>query len=460
MANLSVSHNRLALTVREKAARAIKGVPERLYSPGNSGGLQLGAGDGVSNDEQQYRAAMRGWQFSAIKVIATSCANQEIRVGVQRGRKRSEKELKAYSHRFQDSPVWVKALSEQIDILNVHPIIDLVENPNRFPAGTQYSLKWCTVFSLNATGKAYWYVRKNPAKESAGHDLYYLPSTWVFPAVNNENEQIGWVVKSPSQEQGLPVPYEDIVPFVIPDPSHPAYSLSYLQTQAPAVNTDDKIQTANYRAMENGIYPGLALHVASVKNPVNGTETVPELTPDQRKQLIDTVMGAAAGATKFGMPFIVDGMIEKISTVTNKPAEMAFRDGAKDQQERIFLAYGVNPIVAGQIENANRASSFVAHEGFYRTVVNPLLTLMGQTLTKYLAPRFANGKKGLYVWFEEALARDEDLHLRQLQMGLIHGLLEGNEYREAIGLHPHPELNKLVQARQAASAGVGRPPST
>ena len=456
-ASYEATYERLVLSVRQSASRAmVKASPQQMYSSDTPSGVAQ-ADASLSQEAQQYQASLRGWQFAAIKVIATACAAQEIRVGVQRGRKRSTKKTKDEFHKFSNCPVHIKALSEQIDILNVHPIIDLIENPNRFPAGLQFSLKWCTVFSLNATGKAYWLLAKNEGREG-GLDCYYLPSTWVRPAVNEAKVQVGWAIKNP-QEMGKAkvVPFEDVIPFVIADPSHPAYALSYLQTQAPSINIDDKIQTANYRAMENGIYPGLALHVAPIKNP-DGQEVIPQLTTDQRKQLIDTVMAAASGATRYGLPFIIDGMINKISPVTNKPLEMDFTGGAKAMQERIFLAYGVNPIVAGQIENANRASSFVAHEGFYRTVVNPLLTLMSQTLTKYLAPRYKT--KGLYVWFEEALARDEDLHLRQLQLGLDHGLLEGNEYREAIGIHPHAELNKLVTPLDKANMGVGRPNGT
>lgn len=450
--------SKFANSVRESASRAIKGGQvERAYSSSGIGGTFTEAST-LGSETQQYNAAVRGWQFSAIKVIATACANQEIRVGIQRSSKR-KKNAESIIHKLYDAPNHIKALSEQIDILNVHRLIDLVENPNRFAAGLQYSLKWCTVFSLNATGKAFWYVSKNSARDT-GYDLYYLPSTWVFPAVSDgTGEQVGWVIKTPEQEKGTPVPFESIIPFVIPDPSHPAFALSYLQTQAPAINTDDKIQTANYRAMENGIYPGLALHVASIKRP-DGTETIPELTPEQRKQVIDTVMGAAAGAAKHGLPFIIDGMIEKISEVTHKPAEMAFAEGAKSQKSRIFLAYGVNAIVAGEIESANRASSFVAHEGFYRTVVNPILILMGQTITKYLAPLFGETKR-LYVWFEQAQARDEDLHLRQLDMLARYGLAEGNEVREAFGMHPHDKWDKLIPVPQkVAPKGTGRPPGT
>lgn len=144
--------SKFANSVRESASRAIKGGQvERAYSSSGIGGTFTEAST-LSSETQQYNAAVRGWQFSAIKVIATACANQEIRVGIQRSSKR-KKNAESIIHKFYDAPNHIKALSEQIDILNVHRLIDLVEDPNRFAAGLQYSLKWCTVFSLNATEK-------------------------------------------------------------------------------------------------------------------------------------------------------------------------------------------------------------------------------------------------------------------------------------------------------------------
>lgn len=445
---LQSTRDQIATTLNQK------GVGAMTYTGSSGGSFQSLTQNSMASEEQQYIAAMRGWQFSAVKLIAIACANQAIRVGVQRDRKRSKK-TKDFS--FEGAPTHIKAISEQLDVINVHEVIDLVETPNAFPAGTEYGLKFCTAFSLNVTGRAFWYIEKDASgKES----IFYLPSTWVFPRFQKDTgKQIGWTVKRPDQMEGLPVPLLSVMPFVIPNPSHPAEALSFLQTQAPAVNTDEQITTAQYRAMVQGIFPSLALHVGREKSPLGNSEYTPTLSPEQRKQMIDTVMTAASGAVRYGLPFIIDGMIEKISPVTNKPADMDFMDGAKAMRERIFLAYGVNPIVAGLVEGANRASSFVAHEQFYRTVVNPNLTLMGQTLTKYMAPRYANGKR-LYIWFEEAAPYDSDADRRNKRDLATFGGITINEYRESFGLSPVPGGEKLIEPRQAAAAGVGRPNST
>lgn len=458
IASHEMAYQRLVVSTRESARRTIeKSISvERHYSSGGSSGA-FNEQNELTENSRQYAAAGKGWQYSAIRPVAVAVAKQPVKVGTQRTGKTTAKQILESKCLARFAPDRIKALVENLEIQNVHPFIDLIERPNPFMV--QWALKYCTAFSIEATGKAYWLLSKVRKSEAypTGLQLYYLPATWVTPAIGEKTKmQIGWEIKPPGTAKGEIVPIGDVVKFCYPDASDPAGAFSPLQSQAAAVNTDDKIQTAQYRSMVNGIHPGMVIIAGKIKSPT-GEEYVPELTPDQRQELITSIQGAMRGVTHFNDPIILDSMIGDVKPYTRAPAEMAFMEGSTLTQKRIMQGIGTNPIVAGQIEDANRASSFVAHEGFYRLKVNPLLSLIGETATQYVAPRFG---KRLYIWFEEAQARDEDLHFRQM-MGLASiGGCTLNEIREAFGLTPTAGGDKLIPPRKNESAGKGRPTST
>lgn len=452
-------YQRLVVSSRESARHTLEksAAVDRGYSSGGSSGSVFQEQNDLTESQRQYTAAGKGWQYSAIRPVAVAVAKQPVKVGTQKAKKSTAKQIQETKSLILNAPYHIKALVENLEIQNVHPFIDVIERPN--PYMVQWGLKYCTAFSIEATGKAYWLLNKvrKSVEYPAGLQLYYLPAHWVYPAIGkNTGKQIGWFIRPPGEAEGEPVPMGDIVKFSYPDASDPGASFSTLQSQAAAINTDDKIQTAQYRSMENGIHPGMVVIAGKMKSPT-GEEYVPELTPDQRRTLISTIQGAMRGVMHFNDPIILDGMIEDVRPYTRSAAEMAFLEGSTLTQKRIMQGIGTNPIVAGQIEDANRASSFVAHEGFYRLKVNPLLSLIGETCTQFIAPRFG---KRLYIWFEEAQARDEDLHFRQM-MGLAGiGGCTVNEIREAFGLAPVAGGDALIPPRKSDTAGRGRPNST
>lgn len=457
IASHEATYQRLVVRTRESVRATIQKnlVAERAYN-GSSGGNYFEENAGMREKHQQYQAASVGWQRAAINVTSVSIANQPVRVGIQGDKRPNKKQAILNKSLSLNAPAKIKALVEDVEILNVHPIVDLLERPN--PKMCGWSHKYSTAFSLEATGEAYWWRVKNP-EHTSGYNVYYLPATWVSAAISKETgRQVGWIIKTPGQTEGFPVRLNEILRFYYPNPSHPGEPFSPTQAQAKAINTDDQIQTAQYRAMVNGIFPGMVIIAGTVKDG-NGQEHPVELSPDQRQELLTSIQSTMGGALHYNDPIIVDAMIKDVKPYTNSPSEMAFLEGSQLTEKRIAAGYGVNPIVMGQIESANRASSFVAHEGFYRTKVNPILTLIGETLTQFMGPLFNAGDR-LYVWFDEAQPRDADLHLRQIQSAATFGCLTKNEFREAIGLAPITGGDKLIEPVKMAPKGRGRPPST
>ena len=74
-----------------------------------------------------------------------------------------------------------------------------------------------------------------------------------------------------------------------------------------------------------------------------------------------------------------------IKVLSHKPSEMGFLDSSALTKSDIFEGFGVNPISAGQVEHANRASSAVADRHLCANTVNPIIETMSQVMTKWVA---------------------------------------------------------------------------
>lgn len=143
---------------------------------------------------------------------------------------------------------------------------------------------------------------------------------------------------------------------------------------------------------------------------------------------------------------ILDGMIEKIEPFTRAPKEMDFLESGSSVKSRIFQCFGVNPLIVGEIEGANRAQATVAEESFCSNTINPLLELMGQILTAFVAQRFAAPGERLVCWFDPCRAHDPEQSLKEWQAGLQYGAVSLNEYRTSIlGLPPEDQFETVLR---------------
>jgi phage portal protein BeeE len=144
---------------------------------------------------------------------------------------------------------------------------------------------------------------------------------------------------------------------------------------------------------------------------------------------IATLRAAYRGAHSAGEPLIIDGMIEAITKFSNTVMEMDFGNSSKITKSRVLQAYGVSPILLGELENANRASSTVAEEIFVGSKINPLIDMLSAALTQRLAPMFASPRERLVCWIEHAVPRDAETMLKQWELGSRMGFVTRNEYR-------------------------------
>jgi phage portal protein BeeE len=400
--------------LRDAARKAADTRPSGIVAGGPSASLgraNLGA------HAEQY-AHFRGWQYVAIRAIAQRIAGQPIRVArvaaTPKGRKSADEKALL--------PLRLKSCCDRLEPLESHPLLDALADPN--PLMVAWSLVFTTVAILELTGKAHWWLSPQNDRLS----IWPVPSHWIEPV---DDMRTVWNIRPPKAVEPTPVPGDQIAYFSLPDPGNPLGTVSPLSTQAAAVNADESIQEAQYRAFQNGINPGVVLTAGRLPDMANGRPGArPVLEPEQRTQLINAIRQAYQGAHRHGEPIILDGLIEDVKPFTRTPQEMAFLDSGKSTKCRIFQAFGVNPLIVGEIEGANRAQAVVAEDSFCTNAVNPLMELMSQVMTAWLSLAFRSEK--LVVWVEPCRANDPEQTLKEWELGLKFGAVTQNEYRSHV----------------------------
>lgn len=395
------------------------------------GGLHgsLDHGSQIAEHSEQYKHYV-GWPYVAISRVATRIAGQAVHLGRRRVADANDRGLTASKLARMQAvgkvPSHVKAPQDgKIELVESHELLDAIGRPNPFMVA--WSLFHQTVASVLMAGKSYWwFVEGNDSLQ-----IYPLPANWVTP-VHSKTELFTKFKIQPHGWSASPIDVspEQIAFFSLPDPSDPFGTVSPLQSQSPAVATDEQIQVAQHRSFKNGLFPNLALRVGRLPGMLPGQAGErPVLEPDQRVELINAVRQLYEGAVNYNEPLIIDGMIEGIDKLSTSIQEMDFLKSGEAVKSRIMQSFGVNPIIAGEITNVNRAQAAVAERMFCTQVANPLITLIGQVMTRWLAQQC---DPELVFWIEPCRADDAELKLKEWDAAMKHGAATRNEYRTEI----------------------------
>lgn len=445
-----------ALTAaRVNAERSYANAIHAVKQASVAASAQIGGMLGGSQDRQQLSSGgaaeqlshFRGWVFAAIRPIAQRIAGQPICVA----RVAQRRVPGAKSFQLKSAlPSGFKSLSDQLEPIDDHPLLSLLSDPNELMVA--WSLVYTLVASLELTGRGFWWI-PHPGL------VLPIPTSWILGYTGKSTYET-WLVQPPGAAEPKPIPSSEMVYFNYPHPSDPRASCSPLQAAAMAVETDESLQASQRRAFKHGIMPKTILKVGRLKDSPGAGR--PVLTGEQRTQLITAIKSAYAASSKWEEPLILDGLIDEVDTLGRTIAEMDFLQSGEQTKARIFQVFGTNPIIAGEIQNANRASATVAEEHFCSFTVNPKITLLSQCLTEWLGPMFARPGERLIVYIEEAQPHDAELSAKQWQFALSRGTVTDNEYRRnQLGLSDHPDGDELrrptAPARPPAAADAGEP---
>ena len=366
----------------------------------------------------QYRH-FRGWAYASIRAIAQKLSAQPVHVA-----------------KLPTGPRKAKHMVDDLEPLDTHPLLDALANPN--PIMTQWHLWYVTVVSLEVSGRAFWLVKERQGRKT----LWPLPPHWVKPE-HKGGYFSSYRVSPGAMSEGFHVPGERMVYFNYPDVTDPSGSYGPMQANSRAVYADDSIAEAMTAVFRNGLYPGLAFIVGDEDDEGNLSGDVRgHLTHDQRNEILTGLKRFYRGPAHQQEPLLLDALIRDVKQISTKPREMDFMKTGQEVKGRVTQGFGVNPIILGQIEGANRASSVEARKHFIDFTINPKIEMLSQILDCRLRPHFepSEGAQTLKVWMEPCTVDDPESRLAEDKFLWSTGATDVAELRARRNMPPRPDL--------------------
>lgn len=394
--------------------------------------LLLGAGayDGITESgdkkyDDLYKHGSRGWNYAAIRPIVARIAGRQMLAG---------KEVSPTDRRalmsWQKSrlPLYLKQSLRGLMPVHSHRLVELFKNPN--PDMTEFLLKAVLVGNLQITGEGYlWFA-------GDGEDL----RVWPVPSdcIQWNSEKGKWKININGKDEDWAEPSR-VLCVVLPNFKNPTSGLSPLEAGLRPTIVDDSIHESQHAGFANDNMPKLAFVVGEQVR-LDNTKYRPKIVKEQREELETRLSQLYGGPTKKGKSIILDGLIENVIKLSHTQQEMDYLSSSQATKKEIFQTHGVNPIITGEIEDANRASAVIADEVFCTNVINPILTLLGQSLTKFIRDTdLFPGTERDVIYFEEEEVNDPEEKRRRYQFAYQHGMVNDDEFRqELLGLGPKP----------------------
>ena len=390
----------------------------------------------LAGREEQLRHYI-GWCYACIRVIGQAIARQKIMLAMLRGTPPRGKRWLRQPFEWQ-LPRALKSQQENMDVLVAHPLLDTLTYPNELMP--DWVLKFVTVAHLEMCGVSYWWMVPTP-QSPAGWTIWPLPPNWVTPKYENGQLFSAWEIRPGNATQPVTVPGWQIARIYYPDPSNPLSATGTLQPLARSIVVDEAMREAQRRSFKNGLNPALAITVGKTVGPDGKEGPRIELTQDQRAQLVTRLRALYRGLMNWDEPVILDRFIEKIDPISRSVRDMDFPKGRLISKEEICQGFGVNPIIMGQVEGANRAQSAAAEDHFLNWTVNPKSELLSQFLTMFVAPVFARKGERLLCYLEPSTAYDPDEERSKNEQLMKYGAMTLNDLRAEYHKPPKPGGN-------------------
>lgn len=373
----------------------------------------------LSGNPRTQAEHFTGWVYAAIRCISQRIAGQPIQVGQLKGKPRS--------------PSVSKSLIENVKTFDSHPVLDLLSDPNDAMMWSHVCTSW--VANLELTGRGCLWFKLNGERD----ELWPIPTHWLTPIHLKNRPFAAWKIRPDHDANGETVDGASVANAYYVHPADPFGCMSPLQAAALPVTADQHIQTAQVKAFENGIHPTVALVVGEAGG--SGQLGRPELTKDQEQRIIRAIKRRHGGTHAYGEPIILDALIQDIKKISASVAEMDFLQSSELTKSRILQAFGVSPIVLGQVESNSRAASAEADRHFCNNTLNPKIELLSSTLTGWA--RYLYDDPNLVVWIEPCVPKDnEDLRANVETLARL-GAISRNEARALLlGLEPLPDGDK------------------
>lgn len=322
----------------------------------------------------------------------------------------------------------------KLDRIEVHPLLDLIENPNPAQSGKEFLRHLVSYHRLS--GNAYVFgngIDPTARKSKPPTELQLLNPGKVkivagtlLPTQYEYQPTAGTKTVFPVDQVSGRSAVLHLKTF---NPLNPWYGMSPLEAAALGVDIHNDGQKWNKRLIENGARPSGALIVTGADGK-SGT-----LSEDQYNRVKEMFDDQFSGPSNAGRPMLLEGGLDWKEMSLN-PKDMEFLQGKNSAARDIALAFGVPPQLLG-IPGDNTFSNYEqAKLAFWTDTVLPLLGVVNDGFNRWLSPLYGDD---VILWYdEETIPALEPLRKQKADRINASTTMTLNEKRRAMGLDDLP----------------------
>ncbi len=305
-----------------------------------------------------------------------------------------------------------------------HPILELFEKPNDFQ--TFWELKYRWAFDLAIYGNSYLYK----ARDKLGITRELIPLNPALITISGSNKKSIENYEFHGAGDIIKIKPEDIIHIRHPSGENPVVGRPILANILDQVEID-KIQTAYQKKFyQEGGFLGLTFVTKRSLSKESFNRTKKELEQRYGRENAFKV-----------------ALLDEVEPVKNPYSmkDMDIFNLRSSLRDEILSVFQIPKILVGLGESINRNTADASIYQFTSGVIDPLLYLIDEILTKNLAKEFDNR---YYIEHDILAPRDIEANLKYINQGINEGWLTLNEVRVEEGRNPYdlPEANQPIIA--------------
>jgi len=328
------------------------------------------------------------------------------------------------AERFASCEPIVLKESNQTDAteLDNHPLADIFNYPN--PNETYYDLKYNALRACEKYGDAYWYVVRNNFGEPL--EFWTLPTQCMQIVVQN-GIITGYKYKSKNRE--ISYSLDEVIHFCYPSDKKAPYGMGTIESNVRLIEIELAIKLMTQKFFENDAQQKVIFKAKR------------SLSPADFNRFKERIYQQYVGGKNSNRPYVTDNDID-VDILSNSPKEADLPETTKNNRNELLAAFGVNPAIAGFIEDVNRANAIEAKSIFLDSTISPLVQRFDSVLTRFARKEWND--LTLKVMHKIESPSDRTQQLEEMQVGLQFGAISINEFREWLGNYDPVENGDVV----------------
>lgn len=358
-----------------------------------------------------------------------------------------------------DLPVVMYKKGKEDTLIEEHPILDLMRNPNPFMSGTNFyeAILWHLLTNTVRTpGGQAFVVGEKPTNFKKGEipqELWVFGDEAMSPIVDKQNILVGWKLGMGGGHTTteMILNLDQVIRINLFNKYDLKLGLSPLSAVMIEVDQDAKAKEYNTRFLENGASAGGMVSL-------DGAPPDKQIWESLKTQFAQQHAGFQnAGKTMF-MPWML-----KFEQFAKSHVDFAYMEQLAWNKDSILAAYRVNKWAVGDSKDLNYATSKEATRQLYERAIKPIMRTMFTELNEGWI-RFID-KRDLRIKADlsqvEALKEDRALKIRDASILIADGLPPAAAW-EYVGLDietdPFPWLKENLSGGALMASATGDNP--